>query len=104
MVVSRAAAAQNPWPVIVVAGVAAAGVSSLLFLTAIRAIGGTRTGILMLLEPVVGVLLAAAVLGEALLPLQVLGGFLVLAGALVHQVRSAPELEPIAETHAGPVV
>ena len=94
----------GPWPVIVVAGVAAAGVSSLLFLTAIRAIGGTRTGVLMLLEPVVGVLLAAALLGEALLPLQVLGGFLVLVGALVLQVRSAPELEPIAETHAGPVV
>jgi drug/metabolite transporter (DMT)-like permease len=92
------------WPVILVAGVAAAGVSSLLFLTAIRAIGGTRTGILMLFEPVVGVLLAAVLLGEALLPLQVLGGLLVLAGALVLQVRSAPELEPIAETHAGPVV
>jgi drug/metabolite transporter (DMT)-like permease len=92
------------WPVILVAGVVAAGVSSLLFLTAIRTIGGTRTGILMLLEPVVGVLLAALLLGEALLPLQVLGGLLVLAGALVLQVRSAPELEPIAETHAGPVV
>jgi drug/metabolite transporter (DMT)-like permease len=97
---------QDPgaWPVIIVAGVAAAGVSSLLFLTAIRAIGGTRTGILMLFEPVVGVLLAAVLLGEALLPLQVLGGLLVLAGALVLQVRSAPQLEPIAETHAGPVV
>lgn len=92
------------WPVILVAGVVAAGVSSLLFLTAIRTIGGTRTGILMLLEPVVGVLLAALLLGEALLPLQVLGGLLVLAGALVLQLRSAPELEPIAETHAGPVV
>jgi drug/metabolite transporter (DMT)-like permease len=92
------------WPVIGVAGVVAAGVSSLLFLTAIRTIGGTRTGILMLLEPVVGVLLAALLLGEALLPLQVLGGVLVLAGALVLQVRSAPEREPIAETDASPVI
>jgi drug/metabolite transporter (DMT)-like permease len=92
------------WPALLVAGVAAAGVSSLLVLTAIRKIGGTRTGILMLLEPVVGVVLAALWLGEALLPVQVAGGALVLAGALVLQLRSAPDLEPIAETATGPVV
>ena len=44
----------DPWPVLLLAGIVAAGMSSLLFLTAIRLIGGTRTGILMLLEPVVG--------------------------------------------------
>jgi drug/metabolite transporter, DME family len=94
----------EPWPILLVAGVLAAGVSSLLFLTAIRTIGGTRTGILMLLEPVVGVVLAALLLGEALGPLQAVGGLLVLAGALVLQLRSGPALEPIAETHAGPVI
>jgi drug/metabolite transporter (DMT)-like permease len=94
----------DPWPSLLVAGVLAAGVSSLLFLTAIRRIGGTRTGILMLLEPVVGVVLAALLLGEALAPVQLVGGALVLAGALVLQVRSAPTREPIAETDAGPVV
>ena len=92
------------WPLILLAGVAAAGISSLLFLMAIRRIGGTRTGILMLLEPVVGVLLAAVVLGEALAPVQVLGAALVLAGALVLQRRSEPNLEPVVETAAGPVV
>ncbi len=94
----------EPWPILVLAGVVAAGVSSLLFLTAIRTIGGTRTGILMLLEPVVGVILAALWLGESLLPVQIVGGVLVLAGALVLQVRSEPAHEPIAETDAGPVV
>lgn len=94
----------EPWPILLVAGVLAAGVSSLLFLTAIRTIGGTRTGILMLLEPVVGVVLASVLLGEALGPLQAIGGMLVLAGALVLQLRSEPALEPIAETHAGPVI
>jgi drug/metabolite transporter (DMT)-like permease len=93
-----------PWPTIAIAGIAAAGVSSMLFLTAIRRIGGTRTGILMLFEPVVGVSLAALLLDEALAPKQLLGGGLVLAGALVLQLRSAPEHEPIAETDAGPVV
>ena len=94
----------DPWPAILIAGIASAGVSSLLFLTAIRMIGGTRTGILMLFEPVVGVVLAAWLLDESLAPVQLLGGALVLAGALVLQVRSAPEREPIAETDAGPVV
>jgi drug/metabolite transporter (DMT)-like permease len=93
-----------PWPSILLAGVVAAGVSSLLFLTAIRKIGGTRTGILMLIEPVVGVGLAAILLGEALTPVQLAGGALVLAGALVLQIRSEPALEPVVETDAGPVV
>ena len=83
---------------------AAAGVSSLLFLIAIRAIGGTRTGILMLFEPVVGVLLAALLLHEPLLPVQLLGGALVLAGALVLQLRAQPDLSPLTEPGAGPVV
>jgi drug/metabolite transporter (DMT)-like permease len=93
----------EPWPFVLLAGVVAAGVSSLLFLTAIRTIGGTRTGILMLLEPVVGVILAALWLGEALLPVQLVGGALVLAGALVLQLSAAPATEPIAETDASPV-
>jgi drug/metabolite transporter (DMT)-like permease len=94
----------DPWPVLLVAGIAAAGFSSLLFLTAIRAIGGTRTGILMLWEPVVGVTLAALWLGEAITPFQVAGGALVLAGALVLQLRSEPELEPVIEAGAGPTL
>jgi drug/metabolite transporter (DMT)-like permease len=94
----------EPWPYLLLGGVAAAGVSSLLFLSAIRMIGGTRTGILMLLEPVVGVVLAAVLLGEALLPLQALGGGLVLAGALVLQLGADPGLDPIEEAAAGPVV
>ena len=94
----------EPWPFLLLAGVVAAGVSSLLFLTAIRKIGGTRTGILMLFEPVVGVALAALWLGEAIAPVQALGGVLVLAGALVLQLRSEPGLEAVVETSAGPVV
>jgi drug/metabolite transporter (DMT)-like permease len=94
----------DPWPVLVLAGVVAAGIASLLFLTAIRLIGGTRTGVLMLLEPVVGVILAALWLGESLAPVQIAGGALVLAGAGVLQLRSEPELEPVVEAGAGPVI
>ena len=91
------------WPALFAAGVLAAGISSVLFLTAIRTIGGTRTGILMLLEPVVGVLLAGLWLGEALSPVQGIGGLLVLLGAVVLQLRSAPDLEPVVEPAVGPV-
>ena len=67
------------------AGVLGAGVPSVLFLIGIRAIGGTRAGILMLIEPLVGVALAAIVLHEALRPIQVLGGAGILAAALALQ-------------------
>ena len=93
-----------PWPIVLVAGVLAAGLASLLFLTAIRRIGGTRTGILMLFEPVVGVMLAGLLLHESLAPVQLLGCALVLVGALVLQLRSAPDRAPLVEAGAGPVV
>ena len=94
----------SPWPIVLLAGVVAAGLSSLLFLTAIRRIGGTRTGILMLFEPVVGTCSRRCCCGEALGPVQLVGVALVLAGALVLQVRSSPEREPLVEAGAGPVV
>lgn len=96
-------ASPEPWPSIVVAGVAAAGLASILFISAARSIGGSRTGILMLIEPVVGVVLSAVLLGEALGPVQALGGVLVLAGALVLQFDAPPGLEPMGEPTAGPV-
>ncbi len=92
------------WPLILLAGVAAAGLSSWLFLVAIRGIGGTRAGILMLFEPVVGVILAALVLGESMTAVQAVGTALVLLGALVLQRSSEPAFEPVVETAAGPVV
>ncbi|MBA2720986.1 MAG: EamA family transporter [Chloroflexi bacterium] len=76
-------------------GVAAAGIPSVLFLVGIRAIGGTRAGILMLLEPLVGVTLAAVLLGESLLPIQILGGAAILAAALLLQ-RGASGSRPVA--------
>ncbi len=94
----------EPWPVLLLSGVVAAGISSLLFLTAIRSIGGTRTGILMLWEPVVGVFLAGLWLGEVITPVQAVGGVLVLAGALVLQLQSDEEHEPLTESAAGPVL
>ena len=66
-------------------GLFAAALPSVLFLTGIRWIGGVRTGILMLFEPVVGVALAAVLLQEGLQPLQVAGGATILIAALIVQ-------------------
>lgn len=75
-------------PLLLFTGIFAAAIPSLGFLTGIRAIGGTRAGILMLFEPVVGVALAAWLLGESLVPIQAAGAAAILAAALVLQ-RSA---------------
>jgi drug/metabolite transporter (DMT)-like permease len=76
-------------PLLAFTGLFAAAIPSMLFLTGIRLVGGTTTGILMLFEPVVGVVLAAWLLAEGLAPIQVGGGLAILAAALILQ-RAAP--------------
>ncbi|HEX2469575.1 MAG TPA: DMT family transporter [Candidatus Limnocylindrales bacterium] len=72
-------------PLLVFTGIAAAAIPSLGFLTGIRLVGGTRAGILMLFEPVVGVALAALLLSEGLAWIQVLGAVAILGAALLLQ-------------------
>jgi drug/metabolite transporter (DMT)-like permease len=76
-------------PLLAFTGLFAAAIPSMLFLTGIRRIGGTAAGILMLFEPVVGVILAAALLAESIVPIQVLGGAAILAAAVILQ-RATP--------------
>ena len=78
-------------PLLLFTGIFAAAIPSLGFLTGIRRIGGTRAGILMLFEPVVGVALAAWLLGEALVPIQAVGAGAILAAALLLQRSAAVE-------------
>jgi drug/metabolite transporter, DME family len=75
-------------PLLVFTGVAAAAIPSFGFLTGIRLIGGTRAGILMLFEPVVGVALAAWLLSEALAPIQIVGAAMILGAAVLLQRAS----------------
>jgi drug/metabolite transporter (DMT)-like permease len=88
-------------------GLFAAALPSVLFLTGIRWIGGVRTGILMLIEPVIGVALAAIFLAEGLAPLQIAGGATILLAALLVQRsgrpgRDASEPVAIAPAPGGP--
>jgi drug/metabolite transporter (DMT)-like permease len=75
-------------PLLAFTGLFCAAIPSMLFLTGLRRVGGTAAGILMLVEPVVGVGLAAWLLAERLSPIQVAGGLAILAAALILQ-RSA---------------
>ena len=80
-------------PILVFTGVFAAAIPSLGFLRGIREIGSLRAGILMLFEPVVGVALAAWLLGETLGPIQALGAVAVLLAAVLLQ-RASRERDP----------
>jgi len=77
------------WPLLLFTGFFAAAIPSLCFLIGIRVIGGTRAGVVMLFEPVVGVILAAVLLGEHLQPIQLVGGLAILVAALILQ-RTTP--------------
>jgi drug/metabolite transporter (DMT)-like permease len=85
--------------ILVVAGSLGAAIPSLFFLSSIRLIGGMRTGILMLFEPVVGVTLAAILLHEGIRPIQVLGAIGVLGAALVLRRSAAGDADdrPVAD-------
>ena len=75
------------WPVLV-AGVIGAGIPTVAYITGIRILGPSRAAILATLEPVIGVLLAAWLLAEQPTPIQVAGGALILAAAVLLQLRS----------------
>jgi drug/metabolite transporter (DMT)-like permease len=77
-------------PLLAFTGLFAAAIPSILFLAGIRRIGGTRAGILMLFEPVVGVALAAVLLDEALAPVQIVGGLAILGAAVILQRSAVP--------------
>ncbi len=58
-----------------------------LFFAGLRRVGPTTASILSTVEPLVTVVLAFAVFGEALGPVQLAGGALVLAAVLALQTR-----------------
>ena len=87
-------------PLLFFTGTAAAAIPSFGFLTGIRLIGGTRAGILMLFEPVVGVALAASLLAEPLVPIQVIGAVAILGAAVLLQRAGHPADEDAGEVAA----
>ena len=74
------------WPVLV-AGVIGAGVPTVAYITGIRMLGPSRAAILAMLEPVIGVLLAAWLLAEQPTIVQLVGGALIIVAAILLQLR-----------------
>jgi drug/metabolite transporter (DMT)-like permease len=76
------------WPVVGAVAYMAAGatvIPLLLVMAAVRRMGAARTGVTGTLEPVVAALGAWTLLGERLLPVQVLGGLMIVgAVGLIH--------------------
>jgi len=77
---------REAWVLIVIAGVFSAALPTAGLVAGYRRVGPTRGAVLMLLEPLTGVLLAALWLAEQPTPIQLVGGILVLAGAAVVQL------------------
>ena len=83
-----------PWPWILAGGLIGAAIPTTAFITGIGIIGPSRAAILMTIEPLIGVALAALLLNEQPTLVQLLGGATVLAGAAILQV--APRTAPVA--------
>ncbi|MBA2275195.1 MAG: DMT family transporter [Chloroflexi bacterium] len=75
------------WPWILLAVVVGAAIPTAANVTGIRLLGPSRASILMMIEPVVGVALAAVFLAERPVPLQFLGGAAVIIAGVVLQSR-----------------
>ncbi len=71
---------------VLLAGFVGAAIPTLCFITGIRLLGAPRAAILATLEPVIGVALAAWLLGEQPAFLQLVGGALILVAAVLLQV------------------
>jgi len=74
------------WIAVLLAGTIGAAIPKVMVLMGVRRIGGTRTAMVMLAEPVVAVVSAAIVLGQPVTLPEVLGGgAILLAAALVQR-------------------
>lgn len=78
------------WIWLILAGVVGHAIPTAAILAGYRRLGPTRASILMLLEPLVGILLAALLVAERPGLLQLLGGLLVLAGSVLAQLERRP--------------
>ena len=80
------------WLALVAAAVIGTAAAKVWVLKGLRLLGGTRTAVIMLGEPVGGILLAAVVLNQPLTSLEAAGGGLIILAALLAQRPAAGRL------------
>jgi drug/metabolite transporter (DMT)-like permease len=83
------------WVTVLLAGTVGAAIPKVLVLMGVRRIGGTRTAMLMLAEPVVAVVSAAVVLGQPITGAEVLGGAAILVAAALVQRPTPRDTRPV---------
>ena len=78
---------QSPvaWAAILCAGTFGAALPKVWVISGVRVIGSTRAAVLMLMEPVVAVVVAAVALGQGMTVPELLGGAAILAAVLIVQ-------------------
>jgi drug/metabolite transporter (DMT)-like permease len=94
----------DAWLWIVLGGVTGAAIPTTAFITGIGLIGPSRAAILMTIEPLVGVTIAALLLGEKPSLVQLVGGTAVLIAAAVLQVAPRTGRDIVVEPELGPLV
>jgi drug/metabolite transporter (DMT)-like permease len=90
------------WIWILAGGILGAAIPTTAFVTGIGIIGPSRAAIMMTIEPLVAIVIAALFLGETPVPVQILGGAAVLVAAAILQV--APRTAVAREPETGPLV
>jgi drug/metabolite transporter (DMT)-like permease len=92
------------WIWILAGAVTGAAIPTTAFIAGIGLIGPSRAAILMTIEPLVGVTIAALLLGEQPSPVQIVGGVAVIVAAAVLQVAPRTAAAISAERALGPQV
>ena len=87
---------------VLLVGVLGAALGKVWALKGVRRIGGTRTAVLLLVDPLVGVVLAAVFLAQPITAPEVAGGALIIVGALLVQRPSAARPSAAPETAPAP--
>jgi drug/metabolite transporter (DMT)-like permease len=88
----------SAWLAAITAGAVGAAAAKVWLLRGVRVLGATRTAVVMLAEPVAGVILAALILSQGVSALEAVGGLTILLAAILVQRpapgRSAPAVAP----------
>lgn len=74
------------FPILLFAGIFGAAVPTIMILAGIRMVGSSRASILALTEPAAGVVFAALLLSQTMLPIQMVGGVLVIVALVLLQL------------------
>lgn len=94
----------DAWIAVLLAGTIGAALPKVMVLMGVRRIGGTRTAMVMLAEPVVAVATAAVVLGQPVTLPEVLGGTAILVAAALVQRPTQPAVPPLARAEPATIV